>query len=295
MVEGDEIASTASVSYEPKKYAGLFAFYASVKGDTTGESLESAWLHQLSLLQSEPVTEYELEKVKNSVIADQYRGLQSNFYLMIQLGYMEAIGGWEFINTAKDSLLAVTADDIMRVANEYLIPNNSSIAMYTRAKGAAPINEELAAFGPQEQQMIKQALLELESLPEDEMFEALTQMKTQATQVPPEFKPVFDYLLKRLQENLDRFTSEETTTTEVPEAEAAEEEITEQPQMLVLTPQQQAQADEMLDVFADKRLGELIQVYGVMQMAATSVSPEDRPVFEFVLAKLAVYIAELEK
>ena len=143
--------------------------------------------------------------------------------------------------------------------------------------------------------MIKQALLELESLPEDEMFEAMTQMKTQAAQVPPEFKPVFDYLLKRLQEKLDQFASEETTTTEVPEAEVAEEEITEQPQMLVLTPQQQAQADEMLDVFADKPLGELIQVYGVMQMAAISVSPEDRPVFEFVLAKLAVYIAELEK
>ena len=295
MVEGDEIASTASVSYEPRKYAGLFAFYASVKGDATGESLESAWLHQLSLLQSEPVTEYELEKVKNSVIADQYRSLQSNFYLMIQLGYMEAIGGWEFINTAKDSLLAVTADDIVRVANEYLIPNNSSIAIYTRAEDAAPINEELAAFGLQEQQMIKQTLLELESLPEDEMFEAMTQMKTQAAQVPPEFKPVFDYLLKRLQEKLDQFASEETTTTEVPEAEVAEEEITEQPQMLVLTPQQQAQADEMLDVFADKPLGELIQVYGVMNMAATSVSPEDRPVFEFVLAKLAVYIAELEK
>jgi predicted Zn-dependent peptidase len=295
MVEGDEIASTASVSYEPRKYAGLFAFYASVKGDATGESLESAWLHQLSLLQSEPVTEYELEKVKNSVIADQYRSLQSNFYLMIQLGYMEAIGGWEFINTAKDSLLAVTADDIVRVANEYLIPNNSSIAIYTRAEDAAPINEELAAFGLQEQQMIKQTLLELESLPEDEMFEAMTQMKTQAAQVPPEFKPVFDYLLKRLQEKLDQFASEETTTTEVPEVEVAKEEITEQPQMLVLTPQQQAQADEMLDVFADKPLGELIQVYGVMHMAATSVSPEDRPVFEFVLAKLAVYIAELEK
>jgi hypothetical protein len=295
MVEGDEIASTASVSYEPRKYAGLFAFYASVKGDATGESLESAWLHQLSLLQSEPVTEYELEKVKNSVIADQYRGLQSNFYLMIQLGYMEAIGGWEFINTAKDSLLAVTADDIVRVANEYLIPNNSSIAIYTRAEDAAPINEELAAFGLQEQQMIKQTLLELGSLPEDEMFEAMTQMKIQAAQVPPEFKPVFDYLLKRLQEKLDQFASEETTTTEVPEVEVAKEEITEQPQMLVLTPQQQAQADEMLDVFADKPLGELIQVYGVMQMAAISVSPEDRPVFEFVLAKLAVYIAELEK
>lgn len=295
MVEGAEIASGAMVAYEPRKYAGLFAFSASVKGEATGEALESAWIEQLTLLQNEYVTEYELEKVKNSVIADQYRGLQSNFYLMIQLGYMEAIGGWELINTAKDSLLAVTVDDIMRVANDYLVPNNSSTAIYTRAKDASPINEELADFGPQEQQMIKQALLELESLPEGEMVEAMEQMQSQAAQVPPEFKPVFDYLLKKLQERLDRFASEETLSLEDAEEEVVEEEAPEQPQMLVLTPQQQAQADEMLDVFADKPLGELIQVYGVMQMAATSVSPEDRPVFEFVLAKLAVFIAELEK
>ena len=65
--------------------------------------------------------------------------------------------------------------------------------------------------------------------------------------------------------------------------------------MLVLTPQQLAQANEMLAVFEGKPLNELIQVYGVMQMAAVSVSPEDRPVFEFVLAKLGVYIAELEQ
>ena len=66
-------------------------------------------------------------------------------------------------------------------------------------------------------------------------------------------------------------------------------------EMLVLTPQQLAQANEMLAAFEGKPLNELIQVYGVMQMAAVSVSPEDRPVFEFVLAKLGVYIAELER
>ncbi len=296
MVEGAKIASGARAGYEPRKYAGLFSFSGSVKGEATGESLESAWLEELALLQTEPVTDYELEKVKNSVVADQYRGLQSNFYLMIQLGYMEAIGGWELINTAKDALLAVTADDIMGVANDYLVPNNSSVAIYTRSKDAAPVDDELAAFGPQEQQMIRQALLELETLPEDEMLGAMAQMKTQSAQVPPEFKPVFDYLLKKLQEKIDGFSSseseEEEPIVETQEQVEAEEEL---PKMLVLTPQQQAQADEMLDVFADKPLGELIQVYGVMQMAATSVSPEDRPVFEFVLAKLGVYIAELEK
>ena len=65
--------------------------------------------------------------------------------------------------------------------------------------------------------------------------------------------------------------------------------------MLVLTPQQLAQANEMLAAFEGKPLNELVQVYGVMQMAVVSVSPEDRPVFEFVLAKLGVYIAELER
>jgi len=69
----------------------------------------------------------------------------------------------------------------------------------------------------------------------------------------------------------------------------------EQPEMLVLTPQQLAQATEMLAAFEGKPLNELIQVYAVMQMAAATVSPEDQPIFDFVLAKLAVYIAELEQ
>ena len=77
-------------------------------------------------------------------------------------------------------------------------------------------------------------------------------------------------------------------------AEGAEQ-AEEKPEMLVLTPQQLAQANEMLAAFEGKPLNELVQVYGVMQMAAMSVPPGDRPVFEFVLAKLGVYIAELER
>ena len=73
------------------------------------------------------------------------------------------------------------------------------------------------------------------------------------------------------------------------------EQVEEKAEMLVLTPEQLAQANEMLAAFEGKPLNELVQVYGVMNMAATSVSPEDRPIFEFVLAKLGVHIAELEQ
>ena len=87
----------------------------------------------------------------------------------------------------------------------------------------------------------------------------------------------------------------ESKELEEPEVLAKGGEAEERAEMLVLTPQQLAQANEMLAAFEGKPLNELVQVYGVMQMAAVSVSPEDRPVFEFVLAKLGVYIAELER
>ena len=49
---------------------------------------------------------------------------------MIQLGYMEALGDWEYVNYSGNRLLKVTAEDIQWVANEYLITNNSSVAIY---------------------------------------------------------------------------------------------------------------------------------------------------------------------
>ena len=70
------------------------------------------------------------------------------------------------INNSKERLLAVSADDIMGVANKYLFKNNSSVAVYHRSGNAEPVDEELSAFGPQEQMMIKQSLAELETIPE---------------------------------------------------------------------------------------------------------------------------------
>ncbi len=166
------------------------------------------------MLQKEPVSLYELEKVKNNVVADQFRQLQSNFYLMIQLGYAEAIGGWEAINSSKDFLLAVSTDDIMRVANKYLTTNNSSVAVYHRSEDAGPVDDELSVFSPQEQVMIKQALAELDAIPEGELLEAASKMKSQAQQVPPEFKPVFDYLLKKLQDKIDSVSSDSSSVEE---------------------------------------------------------------------------------
>jgi predicted Zn-dependent peptidase len=306
MVEGAESANSARFSVDTKKYAGAVSFSATVKGDATPEQLEGAWSEQVNLLQNEFVSDYELEKVKNNVVADQFRQLQSNFYLMIQLGYAEAIGGWEAINESKDLLLAVTAEDIKRVANTYLNKNNSSVAIYHRSENAAPIDvgleEELAQFSPEQQEMVKQAVAELANIPEEELLAAAAQMKTQSQQVPPEFKGVFDFLLKKLQERIDSISSDEDPSVgveipvveEVVEIPVVEENFVEVNRPFELSPQQLAEATEFLASFEDKSLGELTQVEGALTMAATRVQGGDRAVLEYILARLTVLIAELE-
>lgn len=299
MVEGDEIAASVSFGADGKKYAGSISFHGTVKGDAAPEDLELGWYEQVKLLQNEPVSERELEKVKNNVIADQYRGLQSNFFLMIQLGYMEALGDWEYINYSSEKLLAVTADDIQRVANKYFMINNSSVAIYNRAKDASPIDEELAAFGPEEQAMIRRAMSELNTLSTEELTESRQRMAVQSSQVPPQMKPVFEYLLQKLEERLEEVASEEGVEKNAVEEdvveEGVEEEAVEEPsKVLELNPQQLATANEFLAGFEGKELGDLVQISAALQGAMNAVPDDERVILVYVLQKLTVYIAELE-
>ena len=82
---------------------------------------------------------------------------------------------------------------------------------------------------------------------------------------------------------------------EVETERPAEPVQTPQPTMLVLTPKQQAEADQFLLNISSMELLDLVQVYTALQGVANSVPSGDRPVVEFILAKLAVRIAELEQ
>jgi len=300
MVEGAEIASGARVGFDGKKYAGAFSFNATVKGDAEPEELEAGWYEELELLKTEPVSSLELEKVKNNIVADQYRRLQSNFYLMIQLGYFEMLGGWDYINSMSDRLLSVNEEDVMEVANKYFSVNNSSVAVYRRSADAEPLDEDLAGFTPEQLMMVQQALAQINSIPEDGLVAALSEIRAQASQVPPEFAPVFEHMIKKLEERISNFNNEKDVETpdglvEVVPVVEEEEVVEKQPEILELTAQQQAEADLFLANIVSMELPDLIRVYTTMQGVANSVPERDRPVLQFILAKLAVHIAELEQ
>jgi len=131
---------------------------------------------------------------------------------------------------------------------------------------------------------------------------ALENMRMQSSQVPLEMKLVFDYLLQKLEKRVDVVSETEVSAEgvvepleEVETERPAEPIQTSQPTTLVLTPQQRAQADQFLLNISAMELSDLVPVYTTLQGVANSVPVSDRPVVAFILAKLAVRIAELEQ
>jgi len=201
MVEGSKVASSAGARQDSRKYAGAFSFEAETKGESTPVQLEEGWYAELKKLQTEAVPAEELQKVKNQAMADSYRRLQSNFFLLIQLAQAEALGDWSEINKESAKVQAVTAEDIKRVANQYFDKTNRSVATYTRKAGATmAADPELAALPGPMQGMARQAAKKIgEEKDADKLKEGLTQLRDQAAQVPPQMAPVMEYLLKKME------------------------------------------------------------------------------------------------
>jgi predicted Zn-dependent peptidase len=202
MEEGQEIATSARAYQDSRKYAGAFSFAAEVKGEAKPQQIEQAWYDEIRRLQEEPVDDRELQKVKNRIAANAYRRLQSNFFLMIQLGMYEAMGGWEYINESPTRLQAVTAADIQRVAREYFTTNNSAVAIYTRKAGAAAEEDpDLAALDEQWRGRVKQMLSRLKMVQDPGRLQMMAgMMEAQMAQAGPEEQAAMRYLVKKLNE-----------------------------------------------------------------------------------------------
>jgi hypothetical protein len=201
MVEGSETASDASARQDSRKYAGAFSFNAEVKGDSTPADLEKAWYAEIEKLKNEPVPALELQKVKNQFAASNYRRLKTNFFLLLQLGYYEGLGTWEEINESPKKIDEVTADDIQRVARTYFTEKNRSVATYTRKAGAETATEDPALAGlpaPMQAQARQIAAQIAKATDLTQLKANLEQMMAQAAQVPPQMKPMIDFIVAKV-------------------------------------------------------------------------------------------------
>ena len=134
LVEEQQLATSVSVYGAPgSRYPNLFVIEAIPRYPHTTGELESAIYAELDKLMNEPVGDAELTKVRNRLLTDQLRQLDSNEGLARLLtSYQSLAGDWRYLVTYKQEIDKLTADDIRRVAGEYFRPSNRTVVVLKR-------------------------------------------------------------------------------------------------------------------------------------------------------------------
>jgi len=203
MVENQTLATGQPYAFfNPQRYAGSTEIGAELAEGVTHEQAEVALLAEIAKLKNEPITERELAKVKNKELANSFRRLQSNFYLLLQLLFFDVLGEWDYINTSPAMVQAVTADDVMRVANTYFADEGKNVLWYHRNEDSVE-DPDVAALSGQGKMMAKQAIAQIQQMTDPaELQGMLGQIQSMKSQAPPEFQPALDLIAARAEERL---------------------------------------------------------------------------------------------
>ncbi len=90
---------------------------------------EKALFEELTRLQDQPLSDQELRKAKNQLLAAHYRELKTIAGRANLLGSYELFyGDYRKLYSVEQSVEAVTAADVQRVARQYLTENNRTVA-----------------------------------------------------------------------------------------------------------------------------------------------------------------------
>ncbi len=202
LVEEQQVATGASGGQSGMKFEGMFSLGGTAKDGRTPEEVEQALYAEIDRLKTDPVPERELQKVKNQNAAANFRGLRSNYGLMNQLLVREAWRGWETINSDQALYDAVTADDIMRVANTYFEPENRAVAVYYREESDEPPDPRLVGLDDQERQQVMQIMAMVEQATPEQLGQLAAQVEQMSGEAPEENQDMIATLREIVQEKL---------------------------------------------------------------------------------------------
>ena len=137
LVYKQQIAQTANFNLDSHVDKGLMYFTATMATGKTLEQGEKSLLAELKKIQDAPISAKELEKAKNTIIANAIRRLEANKGKTFALGQTWIMeGDPKLINDEVKQLQAVTASDVQRVMKKYFTDNNRVVVYYQNEENA---------------------------------------------------------------------------------------------------------------------------------------------------------------
>ncbi|MHC1765802.1 MAG: M16 family metallopeptidase [Verrucomicrobiia bacterium] len=110
------------------RYPGLFLVYSAAAPGHSNADNEQALLKEIEKLKAELVTPEDLAKARNRARAELIRQLNSNLGLAQQLTFYQSVAGdWRKLFVQLERIDRVTAEDVKRIANQYLTFKNRTV------------------------------------------------------------------------------------------------------------------------------------------------------------------------
>jgi len=129
------LAAAANTWHGPTIDPYLWWFDATVNGGRDHEEVESALWREIERVREEPVSPEEVQKAVKQARAHFIYGSESVTNQARWLGFAEVVASQEWLTDYLTRLTAVTAEDVMRVAQRYLNRDQATVGWYV-ATGA---------------------------------------------------------------------------------------------------------------------------------------------------------------
>jgi zinc protease len=129
MVDREQLALAASTEVERMLDPGQMIAFIRPRAGVATIATEKALFEEIEKVRSTEVPADELRKAKNQLLTNFYREMKTISGRANQLGTAEIfLGGYEQMYGTPSRLEAVTAADVLRVAKQYLAPNQRTVA-----------------------------------------------------------------------------------------------------------------------------------------------------------------------
>jgi predicted Zn-dependent peptidase len=135
LVLDKKMATRATASFRGQKLGGLFVASATPAPGKGPDEVEPLLYAEVEKVVKEGVTDDELSRAKNAIRVAWYTRLESNSGIRESLAQAESAGTYRDLLDAPKRIEAVTREDVVRVAKQYLVKESRSVLLTTRKGG----------------------------------------------------------------------------------------------------------------------------------------------------------------
>jgi len=122
-----ELALEVGSSLMPRQAPGLYEVTLTLSDALQFQVAEEAVLEQLERLKNQEVSDFELAKGKNLLVAGEFLAQDTIEKRAVQLGYFESIASYQLLNDFEYRISRVGKEDLRRVAIHYLGENSRTV------------------------------------------------------------------------------------------------------------------------------------------------------------------------